>query len=268
MELFRNIFLSINIIMELVVCIPARYKSTRLPGKPLLKINDKTIINHVYDKAIQLKKIYKVFDIVVLTDQENIQKEVESFGGICIIINEECLNGTDRIINYLNKYYIRAGISLDDKIIVNIQGDEPFIDPNNIIKAIDNYIMKKDDIVCSTIHYKSRDENVIKSKSKGKLVLDKNNNIMYCSRNIIPSNKNDNIVKDIDYFIHIGIFIFKPLYLMNYYRNNNTRLQLIEDIEWMKIMEQGYKINSVEVETSEIGVDTINDYNYLVKKYK
>lgn len=252
--------------MELIICIPARYNSTRLPGKPLLKINNKTIINHVYEKAQELRKKYKVFDLVVLTDNNIIKTEIEKLGGVCIIIDDECLNGTDRIVKYLEKYYVRYNIFLDNKIIVNIQGDEPFIDSNNITKAIDNYISKKDNIVCSTIHHKTRDENIIKLKSKGKLVLDNNNNIMYCSRNIIPSNKNYDIVPDIDYYIHIGIFIFDAKYLIKHY-NNNTRLQLIEDIEWMKIIEQGYKINSVCIGNSERGVDTIEDYNYLVKKY-
>tara|TARA_Y100000590_G_scaffold80432_1_gene89309 strand:- start:3 stop:776 length:774 start_codon:yes stop_codon:yes gene_type:complete len=255
--------------MEFIICIPARYQSSRLPGKPLLKINGKTIIQHVYEKAIELKKKYKVFDLVILTDNKLIEEEVESFGGIAIIIHEYCLNGTDRIIHYLKNYYIAREIPLTNKVIVNIQGDEPFINIENINKAIDNYINKKDDnnIVCSTIHHKTRDENTIKLKSRGKLVLDNNNNIMYCSRNVIPSNKNNDVVPDIDYYIHIGIFIFNATYLIKHYYNNNTRLQLIEDIEWMKIMEQGYKINSVEVEDSERGVDTIEDYNYLVNKY-
>ena len=255
--------------MEFIVCIPARYESSRLPGKPLLKINEKTIIQHVYEKALELKKKYKVFDLVILTDNKLIKKEVESFGGIAIIIEEQCLNGTDRIIHYLKNYYIRMDIDLRNKVVVNIQGDEPFINVENISKAIDNYIVNKDDtnVVCTTIHHKTRDVDTIKLKSRGKLVLDKNNNIMYCSRNVIPSNKNNDVVPDIDYYIHIGIFIFDASYLIKHYYTNNTRLQLIEDIEWMKIMEQGFKINSVEVEDSERGVDTIEDYNYLLYKY-
>ena len=255
--------------MNIIICIPARYESTRLRGKPLMKINGKTIIQHVYEKALELKKKYKVYDLVILTDKDIIKKEVESFGGIGIIIKEQCLNGTDRIIHYLKNYYIAKGISIRNKVVVNIQGDEPFINVENISKAIDNYIVNKNDtnIVCSTIHHKTRDVDTIKLKSRGKLVLDKNNNIMYCSRNVIPSNKNNNVVPDIDYYIHIGIFVFDANYLIKHYYNNNTRLQLIEDIEWMKIMEQGYKINSVEVEESERGVDTIEDYDYLVNKY-
>ena len=251
--------------IKIIICIPARYQSSRLPGKPLLEINNKTIINHVYEKVQILKNYnYNILEIVVLTDQENIKNEVEKFGGKCCIIKEDCVNGTDRIIFYLKKYYNN---NLDDTIIVNVQGDEPFIEPLNIKKAIDNYIDKQNDIVCSTLHHKTRDEDIIKLKSRGKLVLDSNSNIMYCSRNIIPSNKNNNIVPNIDYYLHIGIFVFNADYLMNHYFNNNTRLQLIEDIEWMKIIEQGFKINSIEVENSERGVDTIEDYKYLVNKY-
>jgi len=254
--------------MKIIICIPARYESTRLPGKPLLYINGKTIINHVYDKVQMLKKYdYNIIDIVVLTDRESIKNEVEKFGGKCCIIKEKCINGTERIIHYLkNKYNVNE---LFNNIIVNVQGDEPFIESLNIKKAIDNYIKNKDNnlMVCSTLHHKTRDDEIIKLKSRGKLVLDNFNDIMYCSRNIIPTNKNTDIVSNIDYYIHIGVFVFRAEYLINYYYNNNTRLQLIEDIEWMKIMEQGYKINSVEVNDSERGVDTIDDYNYLVNKY-
>jgi 3-deoxy-manno-octulosonate cytidylyltransferase (CMP-KDO synthetase) len=258
--------------MKIVVCIPARYKSTRLPGKPLLKINGKTIINHVYDRVNIIKNYafhhdMTISDIVVLTDQQNIFDEVNSFGGKCCIIEEDCVNGTDRVIHYLRKNYNDEDIN--DMIIVNVQGDEPYINPDNIIVAINNYIDKMSDnnMVCSTIHYATRNEEEIRLKSRGKMVLDNNNNIMYCSRNIIPSCKNYDIIPDYDYYIHIGVFVFRASYLLNHYFNKNEKLQLAEDIEWMKIMVQGFKINSVEVKEQEIGVDTIDDYNYLVNKY-
>lgn len=243
--------------MEIIICIPARYQSTRLPGKPLLKINNKTIINHVYDNVKKLN-----YRTVILTDDNRIKSEVENFGGECEIISEYCLNGTDRIIKYLKKY------NLKNSIVVNVQGDEPFIDHTNIKLAIDNYLNKKENkIVCSTLFYKTKNPEEIRSKSRGKAVLDLNNNIMYCSRNIIPSGKKDSLLLNYDYKIHIGIFVFSSEYLLNHYADNNTPLQLTEDIEWMKIMEQGFKINAVEIKNHEIGVDTIEDYNYLVKKY-
>ena len=248
--------------MKIFLFIPARFNSTRLPGKPLLKINNKSIINLVYDNVTKLKNID---NIIILTDDIRIKNECNTFNAYCEIINEECLNGTDRIIKYLKKKNIKDGI------IVNVQGDEPFINYNNIQKAIDNFIEKKktnSKIVCSSLYYETRDINEIKSRSRGKTVLDKDNNVMYCSRNIIPSSKNNEIIDNYNYKIHVGIFVFDCNYLLNKYCKENTELQLCEDIEWMKIIEQGFFINCVKINNHEIGVDTQDDYNYLKKKYE
>ena len=247
--------------MKTICCIPARFNSSRLIGKPLLKINDKTIINHVYDKA----KILNINEIIVLTDDKRIYDEVISFGGNCDISNVSCLNGTERIVEYLN----RCNDNYD--IVVNIQGDEPFINIDDVNLAINKYIINKQlnkKLVCSTLHYATRDINEIKSKSRGKLVLSRTNNIMYCSRNVIPTSKTNDVIENYDYFIHIGIFVFDPEYLKNEYCKENTPLQLCEDIEWMKIMENGYEIVSTLVNEAEISVDTIHDYEYLINKYK
>ena len=243
---------------NIVACIPARYKSLRLPGKPLLKINDKTIINHVYDRVNQSTLIDMIY---VLTDDERIEQEVLRFGGNCIMKNIECLNGTERICKSLefidNKY----------TIIVNIQGDEPFIDPLNIDKCISNFIQNNyNNFVCATLHTKITHEEAEKT-SIGKLVLDCHNNIMYCSRVPIPSTKLGKINKNINYYGHIGLFVFNRHYLENHYMEKNYHCQLSEDIEWLKIIESGNKINSTQVDFSEISVDTREDYNYLVAKY-
>ena len=243
---------------KIVACIPARYKSTRLPGKPLLKIKDKTIINRVYDRVMQSKLIDMVY---ILTDDVRIEQEVIRFGGNCIYKNIDCLNGTERIcksLEFIDKNYT---------IIVNIQGDEPFIDPLNIDKCIKNFIEKNyNHFVCSTLHAKIDYNEAIKT-SIGKLVLDHNNNIMYCSRTPIPSTKSGKINQTINYYGHIGLFVFNRDYLENHYMEKNYPYQLSEDIEWLKIIESGNRINSVCVEFSEISVDTEEDYNYLVAKY-
>jgi 3-deoxy-manno-octulosonate cytidylyltransferase (CMP-KDO synthetase) len=246
--------------METICCIPARYNSTRLPGKPLLKINNKTIINLVYERALKLDVSF----VVVITDDKRIYDEVINFGGNCCILEEETLNGTDKIILYLKKYNIQSDI------IVNVQGDEPFFNYNDVNKAIENYKKNKilnNNIVCSTLHYGTKEKSEIESKSRGKLVLSKNNNIMYCSRNIIPSGKKTDIIENNEYYIHIGIFVYDRKYLLEYFCLENTPLQLCEDIEWMKIMEQGFIIISEKVKSAEISVDTIDDYNYLLNKY-
>lgn len=242
------------------ICIPARYGSSRLEGKPLMKIMNKTIINHVYDNVSKLN--YKT---VILTDDHRIYNEVICFGGKVEMITEYCLNGTDRIIKYLRKHNINEGV------IVNVQGDEPFIDHKNIEAAINNYFDKKkndNSLVCSTLFYETKDPYEVKSRSRGKLVLNKNSDIMYCSRNIIPAFKSKEYNEEYKYKIHVGIFVFDCEYLLNNYEKENTDLQLCEDIEWMKILEQGYKINAVQIENHEIGVDTIDDLNYLIEKYE
>jgi len=252
--------------MKFIACIPARYGSSRLCGKPLFEINGKPIIQHVYERVCNVDILDKV---IVLTDDERIANIIKNIDGNVEIIKDDCLNGTDRICYYLDK------IDYSNTVIVNVQGDEPFIDPNNIKLAIKNYIDRKkvdDKIVCSTLHYETIDEKSIRSHSRGKMVMDLDNNIMYCSRNPIPSSKSTELVYKNDgtletYNLHIGVFVFDSDYLMRYYRNNNTPLQLKEDIEWMKIMEQGFHINSVKTENHEIGVDTIDDYNYLKNKY-
>lgn len=242
---------------KILCCIPARYHSSRLPGKPLLKINDKTIIQHVYEKALQTK----VDAIVILTDDKRILDEVASFGGNCVIVTEECLNGSERIMRYLQ--------TIDHRkydIIVNIQGDEPFIKPNVIDKAIDNYLQQRP--ACSTICFKTDHTDEISSKSRGKVIVDQNNNILYCSRNVIPSNKTENIISNHQYNIHVGIFVYDKNYLLNHFVGPNTPFQLLEDIEWLKIIEQGFKVNTIFSEAMERGVDTMDDFEYLKSKYE
>jgi len=247
---------------KILCCIPARLASTRLPNKPLLKINGKTIINLVYEQVL---KVRHNLDVIVLTDCDEIKNEVKSFGGNVAIITEDCLNGSERIITYLKNNNITSY-----EIILNVQGDEPFINHLNIEIAIFNYLVKSKSpsLVCSTLYYETMDKEEVDSRSRGKLVLNKNNDIMYCSRNIIPATKNNMYNSDIVYCIHVGIFVFKYDYLINEYMKENTYLQLQEDIEWLKIIEQGFSINAVKIEFGERGVDTIEDYNYLIKKYQ
>jgi 3-deoxy-manno-octulosonate cytidylyltransferase (CMP-KDO synthetase) len=242
---------------KILCCIPARYESTRLPGKPLLKINNKTIIQHVYEKVKQTI----INNIIILTDDDRIYNEVTKFGGLCTIVSEECLNGTERIIKYLQTID-HSGYD----IIVNVQGDEPFIEPEVINKVIYNYLKKNP--TCSTVCYKSDNCDEIILKSRGKSVVDKENNIMYCSRNVIPTNKINNIIPHHNYNIHVGIFVYNKHYLLDEYLKENTQNQLIEDIEWLKIIEQGHKVNTIFVESMERGVDTVEDYNYLLNKYQ
>ena len=260
--LINKYYHKINNEGEILCCIPARLQSTRLPNKLLMEINNKSIINYVYEN-VKKSEIIKNENIIFLTDHEKIKNNVEKFGGRCEIISEECINGTERIIKYLIKNNIKEGV------IVNIQGDEPFINHKNIELVINNFMKRKsNNIVCSTLYYKTKDLNEINSPNRGKIVLDNESNIIYCSRSPIPVNKKGQIIENYEYKVHIGVYAFDINYLLDYYYNNNTELQMNQDIEWLKIIEQGYKINAVEIKEHEIGIDTIDDYNYLKNKYQ
>ena len=247
---------------DILICIPARYASSRLPGKPLLKINNKSIIEHVYLNALKIDCIDKN-NIIILTDDNKIYKEVNNFGGNCYISKKYCENGTARIIDYLVENNIQK------KYILNIQGDEPFFDILKIQELIHRFIeLKKSQqfLKCGTLYYDSNDFNYINSKNKVKLVLNENKYIMYGSRQNIPGSKKEN--NSINYHIHIGIFIFDYNYLLNEYIKKNGIYQDIEDLEWLKILEQDYKILALKTNIHEVGVDTQEDYEYLKNKYE
>lgn len=247
----------------IVALIPARYGSSRLNGKPLLKFGNVNMIQRVYNQTIKSKLIDKVY---VVTDHLEIKESIDRISGNCILVEDDCLNGTERICIALNKY---RDLFENAKLIVNVQGDEPYINPIHIDLAIEKMINRKnDEVKCSTLHFKIDNVEHLTDTSIGKLVLSKNNNILYCTRNTIPFNKYKKLdLESTNYYGHIGLFVFDPYYLINEYMIENTKLQLEEDIEWLKILEQDYKIVSSLVENYEIGVNNIEDYNYLIKKY-
>ena len=254
-------------LFKICALIPARYGSTRLNGKPLLKIAGETIISRTF---LQTKKSKYIDKVYVVTDDERIKDEIVKTNNgddsCVIIVKDECVNGTERICKALEK----EGISNEYDLIVNIQGDEPFINPNMIDYMIEKHLQNSnnDNIVCTTIHTKIHNKDYLYNTSFGKMVIDNYNDIIYCSRTLIPSNKKGEIIDGYSYLTHIGIFIFKRWFLKKYMNHPDTPLQLMEDIEWLKIIEMGYKIKSFEVEEEcEIGVNTIDDYNYLIAKY-
>jgi 2-dehydro-3-deoxyphosphooctonate aldolase (KDO 8-P synthase) len=242
--------------LKILCCIPARFHSSRLPGKPLLLINKKTVIQLTYEQALKTSADH----VVVLTDSPIIKDEVESFGGNCTLITEKCLNGTDRILKYLDRIDHTAY-----DVVVNLQGDEPFVDPKNVDAAIQNYLDKKPS--CSTMCFRTLEEADIVSKSRGKAVVNDAGDIVYCSRNVIPSGKHCDILPGHAYNIHVGVFVFDKQYLLKHYGLGDTPLQLAEDIEWLKILETGFRINTIFVDHAERGIDTKEDYQYLKSKY-
>jgi len=251
--------------LNLIALIPARYESSRLPGKPLLKICQKSIIQLTYEQTLKSKYL-NAQNVFIVTDNDEIYQECQKFNANTISIKEHCANGTSRIAKALNK------INHDHvDTVVNVQGDEPFINHAHIDHAIEKHQQhsaKSKDTVCTTIHHLLKSNEDITNPGIGKIVLNsKTNDIIYCSRAVVPHTKSGNPDPEYKYLGHIGLFVFKKWYL-DIFEKEDTPAQLTEDIEWLKIIEQSYKIKSFEVDESEIGVNTFEDYQYLKRKYE
>ena len=235
---------------KLLCFIPVRYNSSRLPGKPLLKFGNKSMIQLLYEK---IKEVDEIDKIILLTDNVKIKEHVELFGAECHIIDEDCNSGTERIAHYLNKFQNSY------KYILNVQGDEPFINIENVRSCIKDYenLNHNSDIKCFCLHSTCDSDHEISNKKFVKLILNKKNNVVYMSRQNVPTE-----------FINLGsAFILEKKFLLEEFLNSHSPLQINEDIEWNNILDSGYKIHSTFVATHERSVDTQEDYDYLLKKY-
>ena len=252
--------------MDVCFCIPARFKSTRLPEKLLLKINGTSCIVRTIQQVMKSK--YYNNNIYVLTDDEKIKDEILRNEINCNIIltSSNYRNGTERICMNLHKIEKNT----NNSVVVNIQADEPFISEKNIDFAIEKHIKNNsDNLFYSTLHEERNSEEYLKSTASLKLVTDTNDNVLYYSRNIIPWNKNNEIVKDYIYKTFTGIYVFNKDMLLKYSQMDDSELQMMEDCEQLKILEYGYKIKSYSsVEYNEISLNTKEDLNFLLNKYK
>ena len=241
-------------------CIPARYSSTRLDKKLLLKINNETIIMRTINQVKKSK--YYNNNIFVFTDSEHIKNEIKDSCRVFISSNKY-RNGCERISHNLEM------IDTSYKIIVNVQADEPFISSKNIDYCIENHLKYRDkDTFYTTLHEENNSNEYLHSTASLKVITNNNNNVLYYSRNIIPWNKENKLIEYYVYKTFTGIYVFDINMLKLYYNMPDTPLQLMEDCEQLKVLEHGYKINSFPtIEFNEISLNTEDDFNYLKKKY-
>jgi 3-deoxy-D-manno-octulosonate 8-phosphate phosphatase (KDO 8-P phosphatase) len=247
--------------MNICFCIPARYESTRLQHKLLLKFNDVSCIQKTVSSVSQSK--YFNNNIFVLTDDERILEELKGFNCTVLITSNNCINGSERISKHLHL------IPDNYKYVVNVQADEPFISHENIDNCIEKHLENNnDDIFYTTLHEENNTDEYLKSTASIKLITDLNNNILYYSRNIIPWNKNNQLNKDYIYKTFTGIYVFNRNKIEVFHTLDNTELQLHEDCEQLKLLEYGYKIKSFPTKFyNEISLNTKEDYDYLLEKY-
>lgn len=227
--------------MKFLGVIPSRYASTRLEGKPLKDICGHTMIEWVYKRT----KLSNLDEVVVATDDERIYKEVERFGGKAILTSKEHENGTSRIAEVCTKYE-------DYDVIVNVQGDEPLIEPE-MINSIINSFKEDDTISMSTLKYKIDTMEEIENPNYVKVITDKKGYALYFSRSVIPYPRKLDIQ---NYYKHVGIYGYKRDFVVEYTKMEPTPLELSESLEQLRALENGYRIKVMETPYKIIGVDT------------
>ncbi len=244
--------------MKIIGIIPARFDSTRLPGKPLADINGKPMIQHVYESASKSTLLSRV---IVATDSSLIYDAVQKFGGEAIMTTASHNSGTERIAEAVK--------NIEADLVVNIQGDEPFIDAGNINIAVQPLIDDKN-IQISTLAIKFEDINDIKDPNKVKVVFDKNNIALYFSRSVIPfSEEINNLVPTLqrgngsEYYKHIGLYVYRKDFLMKLHTLKHSMLEEAEKLEQLRFLENGYKIKVVLTEIDSVSVDTEEDLNMV-----
>ncbi len=238
--------------MKVLGVIPARYASTRFEGKPLADICGKTMIEWVYKRAIRSN----LDKVVVATDDDRIYNAVKEFGGEVVMTSNKHKTGTDRIAEVAEKY-------CEFDVIVNIQGDEPLIEPEMLNQITDSF--HNNETIMATFKHKIENSDDIKNSNVVKVITDKNSNAIYFSRSPIPYNRDGS---DIAYYRHIGIYAYRMNFLKKYTKLKPTILEKTESLEQLRVIENGYKIKVVNTEFIIKGVDTPSDLEAIVNYIK
>ena len=235
--------------MKFLGVIPARYESTRFPGKPLVPIKGKPMIQWVYEKAIST-----VDYLCVATDDTRIFETVAKFGGKAIMTSSSHRSGTDRCAEAAGK----MADTSDFDVVINIQGDEPFIRPEQISLLKSCF---ETDVEIATLIRKIGSTGELFNPNQPKVVVDNKNNALYFSRSPIPyfrNEKEENWLKH-TYWAHIGIYAFKKEVLQAVTRLDPGKLELVESLEQLRWLENGYKIRTAVTASHSVGIDTPED---------
>ena len=229
--------------MIIVAAIPARYAATRFPGKLMQMLGNKTIIRHVYDNTVSTGLFNDVF---VVTDSDIIYKEIKDSGGKVIMSKKEHESGSDRIAEAI------AEMNID--VIVNVQGDEPFIKKEPLEKLV--RLFNDDSIQVASLMRKISKEEA-GNPNNVKVVTDKSGYALYFSRSIVPYQRDEKM--NVEYFLHVGVYAYKKDVLMNFTKWPQSSLEKIEKLEQLRYLENSIKIKMAETEYNNIAIDTPED---------
>jgi 3-deoxy-manno-octulosonate cytidylyltransferase (CMP-KDO synthetase) len=237
--------------MNILGIIPARFASTRFPGKPLVEIQGKSMIQRVIEQAGKSSHLSKV---VVATDDQRIADHVSSLGATAIMTSVDHLSGTDRCLEALSK----CNETYD--AVINIQGDEPFVDPSQIDMLAE--IISRPEAKIATLVKKINDYKLLLDPNKVKVVMDIWGRAIYFSRNAIPYFKGEDPLawhKRNDYFKHIGLYAYKASVLKEICALAPSKLELAESLEQLRWIENGYEILAGITEIETPSIDTPED---------
>ncbi len=220
-----------------IAIIPARYASTRFPGKPLVKFAGKSLIQHVFESA---KRSPLLTEVVIATDDRRIFEHVQAFGAPVVMTSATCKNGTERIAEVIESNEIYQNYDC----VFNLQGDEPGFNPA-MIEAMLTALEESPDCVMSTpICFAGRDAT---STARVKCTFDLMGRALYFSRALIPHNKEGAWDEAIEYYLHVGLYCYRMDFLRLYKTLAPTPLSLCEDLEQLKVLEHGFRIKVVPI---------------------
>lgn len=234
--------------LRVVVVIPARYASTRFEGKPLADIGGKPMIRHVYEKSRQAGL---VDEVIVATDDPRILKVVRDFGGEVMMTSEKHRCGTDRIAEVAEK--------INADIIVNVQGDEPLIDPRAIDQAILPLVDDRSLKMC-TLMKKIADSKELHDPNVVKVVTGRDGCALYFSRSPIPYPRDP---AHFQAFKHIGVYVYRKAFLLEFAGMDQTPLEKTESLEQLRALENNIRIRVVETPYDSFSVDTPEDLEVI-----
>ena len=230
--------------MHIACIIPARYGSTRLPGKPLAMIGDKPMIQRVYE---QVSKAMEIEQVIVATDDQRVYDAVVAFGGQAMMTRPDHLTGTDRLAEV-------AATHTEIDVVINVQGDEPLIDAS-VIDALAREFKEDSSLQMGTVGCPLLEEEY-NEPSAVKVIVNRLGNAMYFSRSLIPYPRNAFVQPPLK---HIGMYGYQRQFLLNYAKMEPTPAELTESLEQLRALENGYTIRVITTDQRFVGVDTPED---------
>jgi 3-deoxy-manno-octulosonate cytidylyltransferase (CMP-KDO synthetase) len=245
--------------MKIAIIIPARYSSKRLPGKPLLRETGKYLIQHVYERACQANRASTV---LVATDDSRIVAAVESFGGRVALTRRDHPSGTDRVAE--------AARQIDADVIINLQGDEPLVDPTSI-DLLAQLLTKDTSADMATLAVPLRSADRWRDPNCVKVVVDAAGRALYFSRSPIPfvrDGQPDFTSSPLQFLQHVGIYAFRRQFLFSVAALPPEPLEQLERLEQLRVLALGRRIRVGIVQSDSIGVDTLDDYERFVRTYR